>query len=357
MTYTKTYVTYVTYVTYSMETTTTDTINHLDFINSIINASISTEPYRNVVSCTKCVSNENDLTITDGYVICSLCGTVLSNRVSDMVEWNTYTDTAGTCLTNSRCGSIIKTTEINPFANNLFSFVPKGTKNVYYKDGKPVNYDLSKMHIKNNSNHLQKSFSVVENYLENVAENKYSKCVVVTAKTLWGEIMKSKKVTRAGVREGLIACCLYYSCVHYGCVRSPIEICKDFGMSDTKNFNKGDKEFKETFENNEKWSYLLTKTSNPDEYFSRFCSELEIKTIIKEHTAFKFANECRTVHESVKSGLNGLSPKSIACGIICWVIKKNKTAVTKVELLKILGICSPTLSKTYQSIVDIIGKP
>ena len=69
---------------------------------------------------------------------------------------------------------------------------------------------------------------------------------------LWGQIMLKRKLTRAGVRKGLIACCLYYSCLSHKCPRTPLEICKDFHMKDTKQFNKGDKEFRETFETSSK---------------------------------------------------------------------------------------------------------
>lgn len=179
----------------------------------------------------------------------------------------------------------------------------------------------------------------------------------MTAKMLWGEIMKAKKVTRAGVRKGLIACCLFYACVHYDCTRSPLEICQDFGMEDTKQFNKGDKEFKETFENIPKWSHLLMKTSNSEDYFSRFCSDLEVNHLIKEGIAFQLAKECRELYETIKEKLIGLFPKSAACGIIFWVMKKKKMNITKTSLSKVLNICNPTLSRTCGIITEILGDP
>jgi transcription initiation factor TFIIIB Brf1 subunit/transcription initiation factor TFIIB len=335
-------------------------INHDDFMNNVINANITHELGTvEIIKCPDCKtkSDENDLIEADGYIICSLCGLVLKSRISELAEWANYVDSGGSSSNNSRCGSSVKTTEINPFTNELSSFMPKGVKNVCFQDGKMVRYDISKLHIKNNFNHLQKSFNIVENQLDSITSDKYSKRVVITAKILWGEIMKAKKVTRAGVRKGLIACCLYYACIHYDSTRSPLEICQDFGMEDTKQFNKGDKEFKETFENIPKWAHLLTKTSNSEDYFSRFCSDIEMDHLIKEGMAFQLAKECREIYETIKDKLIGLFPKSAACGIIFWVMKHKKMPITKTNLSKTLGICSPTLGKTCQIIIEILGNP
>lgn len=339
--------------------TTLHPIDHNDFMNNIINAGIIDENISKFKECPSCkhIADENDLIDSDGYVICVLCGLVLYGIISEMAEWTNYVDSGGNSTNNSRCGYSTKTTDINPFSNNLVSFIPNGVKNVCFQDGKIVRYDISKLHVKGNFNHLQKSFNMVENQLDNITNDKYSKRIVVTAKILWGEIMKAKKVTRAGVRKGLIACCLYYACIHYDCTRSPLEICQDFGMEDTKQFNKGDKEFKETFENISKWSHLLTKTSNSEDYFSRFCSDLEMSRVIKEGIAFQLAKECREIYEPIKDSLVGIFPKSAACGIIFWIMKHKKIPVTKTKLSKSLGICSPTLSKTCQIIIDILGNP
>jgi transcription initiation factor TFIIB len=307
------------------------------------------------IQCANCGENSdvNDYVENDGYIICTKCGLVVSNRISDNAEWNNYVGGKS----NSRCGTSIKTTEINPFANEMSSFMPKGVKNLCIKDGKIIKYDISRIHIQSTFNHLQKSFSQVENLLDNITNDKYSKRVVITAKTLWGEIMEAKKITRAGVRKGMIACCLYYACINHDCTRSPIEICNDFGMSDTKQFNKGDKEFKETFENIPKWSYLLVKTSKSDDYFGRFCSSLEMDHLIKEGTSFALSKECREIFDKIENNLIGLFPKSSACGIIYWVLKNKKIPITKTKISKSLGVCNPTLSKTVKIIEKILGKP
>lgn len=349
-----------------------EVINYEQFINNMKNDCLNIINYSNDnILCPRCKekSDENDIIKSDGYYVCGLCGIVIRPRISDTAEWTNYMDTGGgNSVNNSRCGNIFKTTDINPFINEYnSSFIPKGVKNICYENGKIVKYDISKIHLKNNFNPLQKSFNNVEEHMDQITSDKYSKRVVTTAKILWGEIMNSTKVTddgesirkiiRAGVRKGLIACCLYYSCIHYNSTRTPLEICNDFGMNDTKQFNKGDKEFKEIFENIPKWSHLITKTSNSDDYFGRFCSELELNHVIKENLAFNLAKECRNIHEDIKDKLHNLFPKSSACGILFWVLKHNKINITKTNLSKILNICGPSLSKCCAVIIDILGQP
>jgi transcription initiation factor TFIIIB Brf1 subunit/transcription initiation factor TFIIB len=309
----------------------------------------------NEISCDNCVDIDvNDFIENNGYLTCTGCGSVIKSVISDLAEWNNYSDSTGSMTNNSRCGNSVKSTDINPYnTTSGSSFIPKGVKNVCIKEGKVIKYDISRIHIQNNTNHLQKSFMIVENFLDNITIDKYPRRIVLTAKTLWAEIMKSKKITRAGVRKGLIACCLYYACIYHDCTRSPIEICNDFSMIDTKQFNKGDKEFKEIFENIPKWSQLLTKTSNSDDYFSRFCSMLELEHIIKENTSFNLSKECKEFYEQIKDKLIGLFPKSIACGIIYYILKKNNENVSKTKLSKCLGICNPTLTKTLTVIYQV----
>lgn len=323
----------------------------------------------NIIKCSFCkeLSDENDVVEKDGYYICLVCGITISPRIFDGAEWNNYVDSSGNLSNNSRCGGNHKTTDLNPFTESLVgSFIPKGVNNVCFENGKMCKYDISKVHMKNNYNHLHKSFNLVEDQLDQIASDKYCKRVISTAKILWGEIMNFKteddngeftrKITRAGVRKGLIACCLYYSCIHYDSTRSPLEICRDFGMKDTKQFNKGDREFKEMFENIPRWSHLLSKTSSTKDYFLRFCSELEMNRELKEGQCFEITKQCIGIYEDIKHEIQSTFPKNSACGIIYYVLKLNKIHITKTKLSKILGICGPSLTKCGNAIVELVEK-
>jgi transcription initiation factor TFIIIB Brf1 subunit/transcription initiation factor TFIIB len=305
---------------------------------------------KTITQCKDCPSKK--LTTVDGYLVCSKCGLVLQSIISDEAEWNNYTNKDGSKGNNSRCGGSTAY-DINPFIDPLSTFLPKGSKSFINKEGRYIEYDISKLHIQNSYNHLQKSYNQVELIIDSSTADRYSKTVVTTAKKLWAEIMKSKKLTRGGVRKGLIACCIYYSCIHHDCPRSPIEVCRDFGLPDTKNFNKGDKEFKETFEREPMWAHLLTKNLSTDNYFMRLCSKLETERCIKEGTSFVLSKKCKEFYENNKDELESVFPKSAACGIIFYICKKESIAITKSKLSKTLGICAPTLSKTLKIIENL----
>ena len=194
----------------------------------------------------------------------------------------------------------------------------------------------------------------MENTIDSCMNESYSTTVITTTKKLWAEIMKSKKITRGYPRQGLIACCCYYASIFHDCPRSPIEVCNDFGLFDTKNFNKADKEFKGIFENRSEWSHLLTRSLNTENYFIRFCYQLEKERFIKEKTSFLLANLCNKFYKDVKEDLVEVFPKSAACGVIFYVCKQQGIPVTKGKLSKCLGICTPTLSKSVNLISKIL---
>ena len=213
---------------------------------------------------------------------------------------------------------------------------------------KTISQDLSKLHMRDNYNHREKSFDTVKDIIENFVGHKYQNNIITTALTLWGQIMLKRKLTRAGVRKGLIACCLYYSCLSHKCPRTPLEICKDFHMKDTKQFNKGDKEFRETFETSERWSYLLQKTSDSDEFFVRFCSILNLD--------YSFKNKCSDLYNKYDLENMEVVPKSAAAGIIYFLCDKEGVKLSKTTVSKKLGVCNPTLTKTIKLIEKAIKK-
>lgn len=313
------------------------------------------------IECTACDADANDVVERGGFFTCTKCGQTLYPRISDLAEWGNYTDSAGNPTSSSRCGTA-SASETNPYSSS-YSFMPPGVKNVCYKNGVQVKYDITNVHVRNCVSHQSKSFSIVEDAIDCIAD-KYSARVLLTAKALWSEVTRyekvsedgktRKKITRAGVRKGLIACCVYYACIHFNSTRSPSEICADFNIC-TRQFNKGNREFKEIFETSARWAHLLKRTSGSDDYFIRFCSDLEMGGIISENTAFELATECKRVHERIRDDIHGLFPKSAACGIIFCVMRKRGILVTKTSVSKILGICGPSLTKCCAAVAGLIG--
>lgn len=293
--------------------------------------------------CVECDESDS-FTISDGFMVCSECG-YTKQYISDEAEWNNYRNSDGSGQDKSR--AYCAKDELNPFSNELGSRMGKGLKSTYFnKDGVKKTVDLSRLQDQFNYSHKQKSFDTVRNLMDNTLSNKIHQLPIQTAEILWGEIMKSGKVTRGGVRKGLIACCVYYACIHSGFTISPSEICKYFGMQDTKDFIKGDKEFKEIFEFHNRWGYLVTNTTKSDDFIGPFCSKLNIE--------FHLERKCSILFKYHWKKLSVVQPKSAAAGCIYYVCVVDglengiSCHVTKPIIYEKLKVCIPTISKVYQ---------
>lgn len=325
-----------------------------------------------------CVMPSDNFIEQNGSMVCNICGTT-QYTIHEEQEWNNYLDSqGGYTANNSRCSA--PSNSDNYFSNNCGTFLPqgfkmqmtvkvcqscKGKKNckVYFhkfedktcrKCGgeeyvkETIYRDISKLHMRLNYNHKEKSFNLVKTYIENFCTEEYSKPTIDTAMQLWEEVMKANKLTRAGVREGLIACCIYYACIHNNGPVSVEKICKDFKMVGNSNFNKGEREFKHVFENSPKWSHLLKDTINPDDMFTGFCTKLDLP--------YKYVHKCKEFVDKYKLNKLSIDPKSIASGVIFVICKQNGIILKKVDVCKKLNVCNPTLSKAETLINKKIEK-
>jgi len=223
-----------------------------------------------IENCPECLKNDLEISNETGYVVCTNCGVVISNIISDSAEWNNYNGPD-----KSRCGPI---ESLNPFSGALNTFVPKGSNSYILKDNLYIKCDIYKLHIQNSYNNLQKSYDQTSSQIDNI---QIQDIIKDTAKKMWSIVMKSGIVIRSGPRKGLLACCLYYASLYHGIPRSPIEISNIFNMSDTKNFNKGLKEYRSIFEQNQDYRHLLVQSSVATDYFTRFCTALKTSKLIQ----------------------------------------------------------------------------
>lgn len=315
----------------------------------------------------------HDLSEIEGNLICTECGEVKETRViSDEKDWNNYTDGMGALENKSRCAN--PSISLNPYFREK-TYRQMGhyeeirikqcqeCKKPFheYKDTKCANcgsreykwkvrkYDPAKIHLQLNYNHKENACNLVHQLIDNVCANKYPEEVTRVASLLWNEVMKSDKLTRGGVRNGLIACCIHYACLEVGCRRAPGEIRQDMHNLNNTQFNQGDNEFREIFEFSERWKHLITKHSRPEDFIYRYCSMLELD--------FAFAQRCVDLSDKYKLFQLPVMPKSAAAAIICYQRSREKIKLkTKSSISTVLKVCIPTLSKTVKKIKKRIAK-
>lgn len=269
-------------------------------------------------------------------IVCLDCGAVIGRDSGQCVEWNNYKDESGNYSKNTQRADLI--IDDNPYS------IP-GSVCGMFKNNKSLG---AKIHLQLCFSHKQRTFWQITQLFENIC-SKYNikDDVLTTAKRMWHICMESGKLTRASVREGLIASCFYYACIYN---KSPInrnDIIKFFEIN-TKTLTKGEKVFYSIIETTQSFRYLTKESIDLEENdsFIKYCNKLGLE--------WKICMMCNEIFNKNKEVLSVVTPKSATCGVLVYVIKKKlelKTP-TKSELSVMLNVCTPTINK----VVDILVK-
>jgi len=272
--------------------------------------------------------------VTNFEGICTKCGGCINVfNISNEGEWNNYKDDSGNYTKNSQRADTFN--DGNPYSVGG-TLLPNHLKNTL----------AGKIQIQSIYSHKQKTYWNITNQIEHAAIllKINNKDVIENAKNYWYKYMESGKLTRASVRKGLIAACLFYSCVIKNIPIERQEIIKIFEC-DTKTLSKGEKVLFEILEsNNLTYINIQTEESNS---FIRYCSLLKLK--------FNVSTICNEIYEKYKIELQAVTPKSAVGGIICYVVKfkLNLKSPTKTIISATVDVCTPTLNKVIQLIIDL----
>ena len=265
--------------------------------------------------------------------VCEKCGACMTHvQISREGEWNIYKDDTGNYSKNTqRCDTYV---DSNPYSTNG-TLLP-GSRNTL----------MAKLQIQQTFSHKQKTYWLVSQEIDQACSllKINNKSVVETAKNYWRTYMESGKLTRASVRKGLIASCLFYSCNKNNCPIERQEVIKVFNC-DTKTLSKGEKVLFEILNTNN-LTYVNVQTEDSNS-FVRYCSLLKLE--------FNVSNICNELYTKHKIPLQAVTPKSSVGGIIAYVVKyilKFKSP-TKTIISVTVDVCTPTLNKVIQLIYDL----
>ena len=268
--------------------------------------------------------------------VCVDCGVCLYiNNVSQQGEWNNYKDDCGNySKSTQRCDTYV---DSNPYSVN--GTILPGSKHTL----------MAKLQIQQTFSHKQKTYWLISEEIDRAASylNITNKETIDTAKKYWHKYMDSGKLTRASVRKGLIAACLFYSCTTNNSPIERQEIIKAFNC-DTKTLSKGEKVLFEILDTNN-LTYVNVQTQDSNS-FVRYCSLLKLK--------FSVSNICNELHDKYKVPLQAVTPKSAVGGIIAYVVKfkLNLKSPTKTVISATVDVCTPTLNKVIQLIQELEKK-
>lgn len=269
-------------------------------------------------------------------IVCNDCGVVIGRDGGQSVEWSNYRDESGGYSKSTQRADIMS--DDNPYSKG-------GSICGMFKNNNSL---AAKIHLQQCFSHKQRTYWQISQVFENICTKAGLKAdVLATAKHMWYICMESGKLTRASVREGLIASCLYYACVYNKVPINRNDILKYFEC-DTKTLTKGEKVFYTIIESSESYRYLTKESINIEENdsFIKYCNKLGLE--------WKTAMLCNDIFNKNKIHLSAVTPKSATCGVLVYVIKKKLELKnpTKSELSVMLNVCTPTINK----VMDILIK-
>ncbi len=272
--------------------------------------------------------NHNNTFVNYGCVFCSECGlAITSNLVDSSSEWNSYKNDDGSFQNSSQRADLYVSD--NPYATG--GTIPGFNKNSY----------IMRLHYQQVFSHKQKTFWKISEKFTDYCTliGLPSNEILSTTKKMWYIYMESGKLTRAGVRNGLIGACLYYACIY---CNVPVDRQKiiDNVDGDNKGFLKGEKIFCEIMENSEYYKTIKKSIDvKKNDSFYQYCSKLGIPL-----TSSKI---CDDIYTENLQKLDCVTPKSAIAGILYYVVK-NKLGLKRPSKSKVseeVNVCIPTINK------------
>jgi transcription initiation factor TFIIB len=276
--------------------------------------------------CDNCSSTH--LIIDEGAHVCLDCKTVQSRVIDAGAEWRYYGADDSRSGDPARCG----------LATN--DLLPKSSLGSVIGGCRGDNRDMRRIRMFQMWNSMpyweRTLYSVFDKLLNSTSNHGVPAKVIDDAKVLYKRASE-KKISRGDNKEGLIASCVYYSCLLNKIPRSPKEIARMFNI-DSNVLTKGNTRFQSLLQMN-------VNSSNPDDYVARFASKLNMKyqdIQSCKKLAFKI-DELEIVSEN--------SPTSVAAGILYYYCMSNKIDINKKQIATTCEVSEVTITKCYKKLL------
>lgn len=259
---------------------------------------------------------------------CKYCG--FQDFLCQTAEWNNYKDqSTGEFSKNTQRADLY--IDDNPYSS-IGTIIPFNNSSL-----------IGRLQIQQTFNHKQKTYWQIGITIERIGTLlNLNKDIINCAKTYWHTYMKSGKLTRASVRQGLIAACVFHSCVSNNIPIQRDEILKAFDCS-TKTLSKGEKVLYEILNTNNNIIITGVEIENSNS-FIRYCNQLGLEFIV--------STTCNDLYLKHKVELQAVTPKSAIGGILSYTVKNilKQKHPSKATISATVDICTPTLNKVISLI-------
>jgi transcription initiation factor TFIIB len=275
----------------------------------------------------KCHCGGTEFIVEDTMHICKECSSVLGRIIDSTAEWRYYGNDDNRDSDPSRCGMPVNT------------LLPKSSLGSMIGGTRKDNIDIRRIRMYQMWNSMpydERTLWNVFDKLESLTSNNGIPQKVIDDAKVFYKKTSEKKISRGDNKEGLIASCIYHSCLINEIPRSSKEIAKMFNISHVI-LNKGNSRFQQLLQIN-------VISSNPEDFISRFGSRLNMKindiTNCKNLIKFLEKNEV----------MNDNSPTSSAAAILYYYTIKNNLGFTKKQFSEICSVSEVTIIKCYKNI-------
>jgi transcription initiation factor TFIIIB Brf1 subunit/transcription initiation factor TFIIB len=301
-------------------------------------------------NCSTCNTQQEQFIITNGDIVCTGCGYVKEERIiSDDPEWNNYVEDGVMNSSGMRCGNVLDPT--NPY-DTAGDFIPKYMWSWHLDEQGNKRYtNLSKLAIRASYSSKQRAFDEGKYSFEHIQGIlNLSETVFNTAKLFWGILLKSDILKRGGNRRGMKACCVFYACMSEKQQRNREDIASAYDIDGSNDFTKGEKIFREIFEKDTSYSWVIFKNAENESMYQRYVHQLNLP--------FNLVKTMLKIKEHTREHLLGIAAKSEIAGILYYTVKEihGFKHPNKSEIAKCIGVCNPTLNKVIDIIVYFYSK-
>jgi transcription initiation factor TFIIB len=279
-------------------------------------------------SCTNCKSESLFTDITNGIIVCKQCGTVNTDCIiDDGAEWINNYEENGAGNDPSRVGC-----PINPLLENcsMSTMIGNGGGNKYWL--------MRKIHQQNAMSYVERSLWHIFEKINAYCENGSLPSMVSNQAKQYYKTLSTKKLSRGGVRRGLIACCIFYSCKEYNITRTIKEIAQMCNTEPTK-VTSACKIFEEIMRDH----LNKDEVSVYSDMVFRYCSYLGIGNLEQ----CQINNEVSKLKEVIdrKKILVGKTPSAVISAAIFFILEKKKYSINKRKYSENHNISIVTLNK------------
>lgn len=279
-----------------------------------------------------CACGSTEVIVEETMQICKNCCAVIGRVIDNTAEWRYYGADDNRDGDPSRCD--LPTNEL----------LPKSSLGSMIGGCRRDNIDIKRIRMYQLWNSMpydeRTLWSVFEKLTLNTVNNGIPQKVIDDAKVLYKRAAE-KKISRGDNKEGLIASCIYHSCLLNNVPRSSKEIATMFNISPVV-LNRGNSRFQTLLKIN-------VASSGPDDFISRFGSKLSMK--------MDDINKCKKLVGFLEKNeiMSDNSPTSAAAGILFYYSTSENLGFTKKQFSAVCNVSEVTIIKNYKIICKYKG--